>query len=371
MNRRTFVGALGAAALIQRRLLAQRRVTVNRTSGAEVTDSIGGITDVAGIKVGHFTDPRRPTGCTVIVYEQGAVAGVDVRGSAPGTRETDLLKPINLVDRVNAILLAGGSAFGLDAATGVMRWLDEHNAGFPTANGRVPIVPAAILYDLQVGNGKIRPDADAGYAACAAATARSVQEGSIGAGAGATVGKAGGGSPMKGGIGTSSILLPNGLVVAAIVAVNSLGDIIDPRTGRIVAGARTADGHGFVDITAEFRAGRGVTQPAARSGAEGGGAQNTTIGVVATNARFDKTQMTKIAEMAHDGLARAVNPAHTPYDGDTLFAMSTGTSQVRAELGAIGALAAAAVSEAILRGVMKATSVPGFPAYRDLMAGGR
>jgi L-aminopeptidase/D-esterase-like protein len=316
----------------------------------------GFITDVDGIKVGHFTDSRRPTGCTVVLYEPGAVAGVDVRGSAPGTRETDLLKPVNLVDKVNAIVLSGGSAFGLDTATGVMRYIEEHDAGFPTAAGKVPIVPAAILYDLNVGDAKIRPNADAGYKACTNAKSGPIEEGTVGAGAGATVGKLGGGRPMKGGIGTSSIKLGNGLVVGALVAVNCVGDVIDPKTGKIVAGARTTDGKSFLNITDVLRSGRGSSP-----------GQNTTIGVVATNARFDKTQMTKIAEMAHDGLARAINPAHTPSDGDTLFAMSTGRSTVSANLIAIGALAAEMVTEAILRAVMKAKSVAGFPSYTDIV----
>lgn len=323
----------------------------------------GSITDVEGIKVGHFTETRRPTGCTVVLYEQGAVAGVDVRGSAPGTRETDLLKPTNSVQRVNAIVLSGGSAFGLDAATGVMRYLEEHDAGYATAGGKVPIVPAAILYDLTVGDGKIRPTAAGGYQACTSAKSGPVAEGSVGAGAGATVGKLIGNRPMKGGIGTSSITLPNGLVVGAIVAVNCVGDVINPASGKIIAGARSTDGKDFLDIMKAYRSGRNVAQTTAPG-------QNTTIGVVATNARFDKTQMTKIAEMAHDGLARAINPAHTAFDGDTLFAMSTGTSTVEANLSAIGALAAAAVSDAIIRAVMKATSVAGFPSYRDVARAG-
>jgi L-aminopeptidase/D-esterase-like protein len=318
--------------------------------------SQGFITDVDGIKVGHFTDSRRPTGCTVVLCEQGATAGVDVRGSAPGTRETDLLKPTNLVDKVNAIVISGGSAFGLETATGVMRYLEEHDAGFATAAGKVPIVPAAILYDLNVGDAKVRPNADAGYRACLNAKRGPVEEGSIGAGAGATIGKIGGGKPMKGGIGTSSIKLDNGLVVGAIVAVNCVGDVIDPKTGKIVGGARTADGKAFLNIIDAYRAGRGTASPG----------QNTTIGVVATNARFDKTQMTKIAEMSHDGMARAINPTHTASDGDTMFAISTGVSRVTPNLTAIGALAAEAVSEAILRAVMRAKSVPGFPSYSDI-----
>jgi L-aminopeptidase/D-esterase-like protein len=292
------------------------------------------ITDVDGIKVGHFTDSRRPTGCTVVLYETGAVAGVDVRGSAPGTRETDLLNPINTVDKVHAIVLSGGSAFGLDTATGVMRWLEEHGHGYQTAAAKVPIVPAAILYDLGSGDPKIRPDADAGYKACASANSGPVAEGNVGAGAGATISKLAGAQRVKGGIGTSSIALPNGIVVGAIVAVNAVGDVIE-KTGKVVAGS---------DIIAAWRSGVEITR-APRPG------ESTTIGIVATNAAFDKTQMTKIAQMAHDGIARAVNPAHTPFDGDTLFAMSTATSTAKIHHGIIGALAAEVVSEAILRAV--------------------
>ena len=346
MNRRVFLGTLAAG-------------TVYGRAGGVMPQQLreGFVTDIDGIRVGHFTESRRPTGCTVILYEPGAVTGVDVRGSAPGTRETDLLKPTNLVDKVNAILLSGGSAFGLEAATGVMRYLEEQNAGFATPAGKVPIVPAAILYDLNVGDAKIRPNADAGYKACVNAKSGPVEEGSVGAGAGATVGKIGGGRPMKGGIGTSSIRLANGLVVGAIVAVNCVGDVIDPKTGKIVAGARTPDGKSFVNIMDAYRAGQAGATPL----------QNTTIGVVATKARFDKTQMTKIAEMAHDGMARAINPTHTPSDGDTLFAMSTGSSNATPNLTAIGALAAEAVSEAILRAVIKAKSVPGFPSYSEIV----
>jgi L-aminopeptidase/D-esterase-like protein len=295
------------------------------------------ITDVDGIKVGHFTDSRRPTGCTVILYEAGAVAGVDVRGSAPGTRETDLLNPINTVDKVHGIVLSGGSAFGLDAAGGVMRWLEEHGHGYQTAAAKVPIVPAAILYDLSSGDPKIRPDAEAGYKACVNAKPGPVEEGNVGAGAGATVSKLAGSKRVKGGIGTTSIKLPNGIVVGAIVAVNSVGDVIDPKTGKIVAGS---------DIMKAWRSGVEITRPP-RPG------ESTTIGVIATNAAFDKTQMTKIAQMAHDGIARAVNPAHTPFDGDTLFAISTGALPAKIHHGIIGALAAEAISEAILRAVSR------------------
>jgi L-aminopeptidase/D-esterase-like protein len=318
----------------------------------------GFITDVEGVKAGHFTDPRRPTGCTVILFEEGAVTGVDVRGSAPGTRETDLLKPTNTVDKAHAILLAGGSAFGLDAASGVVRYLEERNAGFPTPFARVPIVPAAILYDLSIGDPAIRPDAAAGYQACVNASHAPCEEGSVGAGAGATIGKLGPGRAMKGGIGTSSIRIPSGIVVGAIVAVNCVGNVLDPSTGKILAGARTRDGEGFLDIMDWYRAGSG--------GAQTGVLESTTIGVIATNAVLTKAQVTKIAEMAHDGIARAINPVHTPWDGDTLFAMATSSSNAAVDIGVIGALAAEAVSEAILRGVRKASGAPGFPAWSDL-----
>ena len=299
----------------------------------------GSITDVEGIRVGHFTDPRRPTGCTVILYERGAVAGVDVRGSAPGTRETDLLEPTNLVDKVNAVVLSGGSAFGLDAATGVVRYLDERGFGYSLGGAPpVPIVPAAVLFDLTVGDPKIRPTADSGYDACTKASSGPVAEGNVGAGAGATVGKLLGRRPMKGGIGTASIKLPNGIVVASIVAVNCVGDVLDPSTGQIVAGALTPDGKSFLNIAGALKRGTGVAAAGAGSGGAGAG-ENTTIGVVATNARFSKTEITKIAQMAHDGMARAISPSHTMYDGDTLFAMSTGTSPVVANVTGIGALA--------------------------------
>ncbi|MFB3854388.1 MAG: P1 family peptidase [Vicinamibacterales bacterium] len=318
-----------------------------------------GLTDVAGVLVGHHTLTERPTGCTVILVEGGAVGGVDVRGAAPGTRETDLLDPVNTVDRVHAVVLSGGSAFGLDAASGVVRYLEERGVGYETAVAKVPIVPAAILFDLGVG-GKpsVRPTAECGYAAAKGATSGPVAEGNVGAGAGATVGKLGGGGrAMKGGIGTASIRLgSNGLVVAALVAVNSVGDIVDPATGRIVAGARTADGRGFADARQLIRTGKLRGRPGAA----------TTIGVVATNARLTKAQANKVAQMAHDGLARTIVPVHTPMDGDTLFALATGDLEGEADLLTVGALAADAVAEAVLRAVRAAKSIPGFPAARDM-----
>ncbi|MGE5199436.1 MAG: P1 family peptidase, partial [Rhodospirillaceae bacterium] len=276
-----------------------------------------GLTAVPGLKVAHYTLASRPTGCTVVLAEGGAVAGVDVRGSAPGTRETDLLNPVNLVDQVQAIVLSGGSAFGLDAASGVMRYLEERRIGFPTPYGVVPIVLAAILFDLGVGDPKVRPGADCGYSAASSASAGPIEEGNVGAGAGATVGKMMGMErAMKGGIGTAAITLPDGVVVAALVAVNAFGDVIDPATGRVVAGVRTADGKGLADARVLLRRGTALKKTVG---------ENSTIGVVATNAKLTKTQATKVAQMAHDGLARSITPVHSLADGDTLFALATGT----------------------------------------------
>ena len=319
----------------------------------------GGLTAVAGLKVGHFTLAERPTGCTVILAEKGAVAGVDVRGSAPGTRETDLLDPVNMVPTVHGILLTGGSAFGLDAAGGVMRYLEEHGVGFDTRVARVPIVPGAVIFDLGVGDAKIRPTAECGYRAASAATPGPVAEGNVGAGAGATVGKLfGGARAMKGGVGTAAITLKDGLTVSAIVVVNAVGDVIDPATGAVVAGVRTADGKGLADARALIRA--GATRPTARTG------ENTTIGVVATNATLTKAQAKKVAQMAQDGMARAISPAHTMGDGDTIFAMATGERAEAADVTTIGALAADVLAEAIVRAVREAKGIAGYPAARDL-----
>jgi L-aminopeptidase/D-esterase-like protein len=319
----------------------------------------GGLTDVAGLRVGHFTDARRPTGCTVVLAEGGAVCGVDVRGGAPGTRETDLLDPVNSVQQVHAVVLSGGSAFGLDTATGVMRYLEEKGVGFPVSVGKVPIVPAAILYDLGIGDWTIRPDARAGYEAARAATAGPIAEGSVGAGAGATVGKMFGASrAMKGGIGTASVRLPSGAVVAALVAVNANGDVVDPTTGRVVAGARTDDGKGLRGTVAALMAGVRPGPPLR--------AENTSIGVVATNVALTKAEATKTAQMAHDGLARTIRPAHVPWDGDTLFALSTGAVTIEQPSLVVGALAAEAVAGAVLRAVTTATGLPGYPSTSDL-----
>src|SRR5262245_53674980 len=325
----------------------------------------GAITDVAGIKVGHFTDSRRPTGCTVILCEEGAVGGVDVRGAAPGTRETDLLDPINAVQQVHAVVLSGGSAFGLDTATGVMRYLEERGIGFDMRVARVPIVPAAILFDLGVGDAKIRPDAEAGYKAAKDATFNAPAEGNVGAGAGATVGKLFGmNRAMKGGVGTASITLPGGkdgkssLTVGAIVAVNAVGDVIDPGTGKVIAGARTKDGGALLGSMNAIL--RGEPLPPLLGG------EATTIGVVATDVKLDKAQATKVAQMAHDGLARVINPVHTAADGDTIFALATGKSSRQPNVTLIGALAAEAMAQAVVRAVKAAKGISGLPSAAEM-----
>lgn len=318
----------------------------------------GAITDVAGLAVGHHTDSRRPTGCTVVLTPQGAVAGVDVRGAAPGTRETELLSPLNAVEQVHAILLSGGSAFGLDAAAGVMRWLDERGHGIAVGPARVPIVPAAILFDLWVGDASIRPDATAGYAACEAAGTAAPAEGNVGAGTGATLGKLFGiGRAMKGGIGTASVTV-GGITVGALVAVNAMGDVIDPASGRVVAGARTADGKALLGTMAAWRAGD-LPAPLQPGGA-------TTIGVVATDAVLTKAQANKVAQMAHDGLARCIDPVHTMADGDTIFALATGASGRSGHVTVLGAFAAQVMTTAVLRAVRAARGLPGLPAAGEL-----
>ena len=317
----------------------------------------GGLTDISGIRVGHFTDTRRPTGCTVVLVEEGAVAGVDVRGSAPGTRETDLLEPRNMVQKIQAVLLSGGSAFGLDAAGGVVQYLEEKKIGHPTRFGPVPIVPAAILYDLGIGDPSIRPDRQAGYRACQNATTGPVEEGNVGAGAGATVGKLLGRTrAMKGGLGSAAIRV-GPLVVGAVVAVNAVGDVIDPKTGRILAGARSEDGKSFADSAEVLR-----QRP---FGADARTGENTTIGVVGTNASFDKAAMQKVAQMSHDGLARSISPVHLPADGDTLFALSTGQVEGM-DLGQVGALAADVMAQAVVRAILQARGISGYPSHSDL-----
>jgi L-aminopeptidase/D-esterase-like protein len=360
IDRRSFSTALAAGAAAAWSAPGGAGEGRSASPGIDGAGPGGGLTDVAGLRVGHFTDSRRPTGCTVVLAEGGAVCGVDVRGGAPGTRETDLLDPVNSVEQVHAVLLSGGSAFGLDAASGVMRYLEERGVGFRVSVGAVPIVPAAILYDLGIGDWTIRPDAKAGYEAARAASAAPVAEGSVGAGAGATVGKLFGASrAMKGGIGTASLRLPSGAVVAALVAVNASGDVVDPATGRVVAGVRTDDGKSL----------RG-TLDALLSGAAPGAplrAENTSIGVVGTNVTLTKAQASKVAQMAHDGLARSIRPVHTPWDGDTLFALSTGALEVDQASLVVGALAAEAVARAVVRAVGAASGLPGYPSVTDLV----
>jgi L-aminopeptidase/D-esterase-like protein len=317
------------------------------------------ITDIPGLKVGHWTDRRAATGCTVVLCEAGAVPGVDVRGAAPGTRETDLMRPGALVDSVHAILLTGGSAFGLDAASGVMRWCEEHGIGYRFGGACVPIVGAAVLFDLGIGRGDVRPDASAGYAACRAAKSGSLAEGSVGAGTGATVAKGGGpGTSLKGGIGTASEDAGHGLVVAALIAVNAGGEVVDSADGSLVAGSR-ASGGGFTPAYDLIRRGDQGPPPGA----------NTTIGVVAANARLTKEQANRLASAAHDGLARAIRPVHTMSDGDTIFALATGALELppRGQR-ALEALGAVAVERAIVKAVRAARGLAGVPSAAEWLA---
>jgi L-aminopeptidase/D-esterase-like protein len=325
------------------------------------------ITDVKGVQVGHAHDLDALTGCTVALVEGGAVGGMEQRGGAPGTRETDLLHPGHLVENVHAVLLSGGSAFGLEAAGGVMRYLEERQVGFNAGPARVPIVPAAILFDLSLGRADVRPDAEMGYQACLNASAERPAEGNVGAGAGATVGKILGlGQAMKSGIGTASLRLGRGLVVGAIAAVNAFGDVLDPASGQIVAGARSLQrgplrigtpGY-FADSLSVMRGlvGRTIFTFAMR--------EHTVIGVVASTARFNKEQTNKVAQMAQDGVARTIRPSHTMLDGDTLFALSTGV--VKADVNIVGAFAAEVLAQAILRAVRTAGTAGGVPGLADL-----
>ena len=308
------------------------------------------ITDIPGIRVGHDTNLEAGTGCTVILCDTPAMGGVDVRGGAPATRETDLLRPMTLVEGVNAIVLTGGSAFGLDAASGVMLYLEERGIGYDTGVARVPIVPAAAIFDLAFGLASIRPDASAGYRACEQASSEPVAQGTVGAGTGATVGKMAGPNFMtKGGLGSASMLLSDGTLVGAIVVVNAVGDIVDPRAQTVIAGTRRSDGPDFL---------------------AGNPFGNTTIAVVATNAALTKEQTNKVAQMAHDGMAQAIHPAHTMFDGDTVFALALGpgsqilhdSSIAVSQTSAIGAAAATTLARAIVKAVRNATTLHGVPA---------
>lgn len=317
------------------------------------------LTDIPGLTVGHWTNIEAATGCTVILCPDGAVAGVDVRGGAPGTRETDLLNPACMVEKVHAICLAGGSAYGLAAADGVMRWLEEQGHGFDVRVARVPIVPAAVIFDLAVGRADIRPDAAAGYAACEGARTGSVAEGNVGAGTGATVGKMlGYPYGMKGGLGTASHRVNDEVIIAALAVVNAAGDVVDPKTQQIVAGARRADGPGFADIMATLAGGAGASRDS------WGARTNTTLGVIATNVALTKAGATKLAQMAQTGLARAIRPVHTLIDGDVVFALSVGDKS--GDPGLIGALAADVLSAAIVRAVRAAETLHTIPAAKDL-----
>ena len=356
--RRTPVIVIAAWAATMAPLPAAPQSGSGGFGGADTTE---GITLVEGIRVGHFTYPDAPTGCTVVIADGGVIGGVDVRGGAPGTVETDLLDPVNTVERVDAVFIAGGSAFGLAARQGVMRYLEEREQGYPIGGlGVVPIVPGAIIFDLRVAGG-VRPGPDCGYQAAVAAAAGPVAEGSVGAGAGATLGKMRGMAwAMKGGVGTSSVTLESGLVVGALAVVNAVGDVVDPRTGEVIAGARTEDG-GFADAR---RIVRGEVPPPQEG-------QNTTVVIVATNARLTKAQATKVAQMAQDGLARAIVPSHTPDDGDTVFSLATGALTDGFNVGQVGALAAEVVAEAIVRAAREAHGLPSIPAVRDLPGDGR
>jgi L-aminopeptidase/D-esterase-like protein len=324
------------------------------------------ITDVHGIEVGHAQDDDALTGCTVILCRRGAVAGVDVRGGAPGTRETDLLDPINLVQKVHAIVLAGGSAFGLDASTGVMRYLEEQKIGFNTGAAKVPIVPSAILYDLNIGRADVRPDSAMGYRAATLASSDAPTEGHAGAGAGASVGKLFGLKlAMKAGLGTASMDIGGGVVVGTLVAVNAFGDVVDPQTGQVIAGLRSGKvgplrvggAEQFAGTAAMMKKpiGRGILGFAARA--------NTVIGVVATNAKLTKAQATKVAQMAQNGVARTIQPAHTMLDGDVLFALSTGGR--KADVSIVGTFAAEVMADAIVRAVKMSKSAGGLPGLHE------
>jgi L-aminopeptidase/D-esterase-like protein len=324
------------------------------------SDHCGALTDIEGIKVGHFTDARRPTGCTVVLCEKGAVAGVDVRGGAPGTAQTDILDPANTAHQIHGVALAGGSAFGLEVGAGVTRYLREKGLGFRIGPYNVPIVPTAVLFDLSLGDAKIHPTAESGYQAALSASAGKIAEGNVGAGAGCAVGKLFGRElEMKSGVGTASIVAgKTGLIVAALMAVNAVGDIYDFQTGKILAGARSPDGKGFISSMDIVRSGAYVLSPALD--------WNTSIGVVATNARLSKAEITKVAQMAHDGLARAINPVHTQFDGDTIFGLATGTLDLKVAAGTVGMIAAAVTSQAVVRAATEAEGLPGLPSYRDL-----
>ena len=356
MNRREFGHAVAAAGAIP------------FLRPSQSPDNPGSLTDVPGLKVGHFTDTRRPTGCTAIIFDSAAAAGVDYDGSAPGESQMAMLQPVSPVERIHALFLTGGGVLALPSAAGVLRYCEERKIGFDWGNPnlRIPIVVSAVIDDLSVGDNLIRPDAEAAYKACTAASTAQVAEGNVGAGAGATVGKMHRGrglGGMKGGIGSASLKLGD-VVIGALAVVNAAGDVLDPRTGSILAGARRTDGS-FADSAAVMRE-IVSSQPAKGPALEDDALRSTTLGVVATNVAFNKTALTKIAMMANCGASRAVRPYHTTGDGDQMYAISTG-SLVRSDipLTAIGSLAADVIAEAIARAVRAASSIPDWPGLRD------
>ncbi|KEI12313.1 peptidase [Clostridium novyi B str. ATCC 27606] len=315
------------------------------------------ITDIEGIRIGHSQKLHGPTGCTVILCEKGAVGGVDVRGGAPGTRETDLLNPMNMVNKIHAILLTGGSAFGLDAASGIMEYLEERNVGFDVGVTKVPIVCGAALFDLSIGNYKIRPDKDMGYEACLNASNKKPMEGNVGAGTGATVGKVLGEEyAMKGGFGSYTLKVGE-LIVGAVVAVNCFGDVIEPKTGNVIAGVLNKDKYGFRS-TENIMISKYDNDKNLFNG-------NTTIGAIVTNAILTKGEANKVASMAHNGYARSIYPVHTMYDGDTIFVMATGS--VKADVNVVGLLASKVMEKAIVRAIKKANSICGYKCYKDII----
>ena len=312
--------------------------------------------DVKGLKVGQIEDIDGLTGCTVVICEEGAVCGVDVRGGGPGTRETDLLNPINMIQKVHAVVLSGGSAFGLESTCGVSRYLEEHNIGFDVGVANVPIVVGAVLFDLAIGNPKARPDIDMGYRACELASDTVLNQGNFGAGCGATVGKIRGIEyAMKGGIGSHSIKLPNGLVVSALVAVNAFGDVYE--NGKVIAGTMDDEKKNILNSYELMKNGfnKGVFS-----------IDNTTIGIVATNAKLDKAQCKKVSQMSHNGYAKAIFPIHTPHDGDTIFTISTG--EIEADITLLGSLATEAVEKSIINAIKKADSIGKITSYKDIVA---
>jgi L-aminopeptidase/D-esterase-like protein len=366
LNRRRFSQALvmsGSASLLGRHAGAAERTEAPGQARE------GSLTDVEGIKVGHFTDSRRPTGCTAMIFEEEAAVGVDYDGSAPGETQVVLLQPVSPIERVHAIFFTGGGPMGLGAVAGAVRYLEERKIGFDwgVPNVRVPIVVGAVIDDLAVGDGRIRPDAAAAYKACQAADSGPVREGNVGAGAGATVGKmlrSQGLGGMKGGLGSASLRLGE-VVIGALAVVNAAGDILDWRTGKIIAGARRPDGKGFANLLETLKKDLAETKTRASLATIDPPLHSTTIAVVATNVAFNKTELTKIAMMANCGAARAISPYHTTGDGDQLFAVSTRRLKADVPLSAVGALGGEVVAEAINRAIRAANSVEGWPAYRD------